>query len=208
MRIGIDFDNTIANYDGVFYATALERGLIPADLPTGKNAVRDFLNGSDRKDEFTELQGYIYGARMELVSLYHGVDLFFLEAARRGDELFVVSHKTRHPMLGPKHDLHAAARDFLKRQGLAGDAPYHISDDRVFFKLSKGEKVASATVLDLDVFIDDLPEILAMPDFPDTLRRILFDPDGSHPAGVPGHPDVARCRSWAEVSTAVWDPPR
>ena len=61
MRIGVDFDNTIANYDGVFHKAALERGLIPASLGSGKTDVRDYLNGSGRKDEFTELQGYVYG---------------------------------------------------------------------------------------------------------------------------------------------------
>ena len=56
MRIGIDFDNTIACYEGVFHAAALERGLISAEIGTDKNSVRDFLNGSGRKDDFTELQ--------------------------------------------------------------------------------------------------------------------------------------------------------
>src|SRR5579883_2684875 len=72
MRIGIDFDNTIACYDGVFHAAALERGLIPPDLARDKNSVRDHLNGSGRKDDFTELQGYVYGARMDLVSPFPG----------------------------------------------------------------------------------------------------------------------------------------
>jgi len=61
MRIGIDFDNTIACYDGVFHAAALERGLIPADIGRDKNSVRDHLNGAGRNDDFTELQGYVYG---------------------------------------------------------------------------------------------------------------------------------------------------
>ena len=44
MRIGIDFDNTIVDYEGAFHAAAMERGLITADLPKTKNSVRDFLN--------------------------------------------------------------------------------------------------------------------------------------------------------------------
>ena len=55
MRIGIDFDNTIACYDGVFHAAALERGLIPSELGRDKNSVRDHLNGAGRNDDFTEL---------------------------------------------------------------------------------------------------------------------------------------------------------
>ena len=61
MRIGIDFDNTIACYDGVFHAAALERGLIPPHLGRDKNSVRDHLNGVGRNDDFTELQGYEIG---------------------------------------------------------------------------------------------------------------------------------------------------
>ena len=112
MRIGIDFDNTIACYDGVFHEAALERGLIPPDLARDKNSVRDHLNGAGRKDDFTELQGYVYGARMELVSPYPGFAEFVGAARKAGHDLFVVSHKTRHPILGPKHDMHAAARFF------------------------------------------------------------------------------------------------
>src|SRR6202171_5964771 len=102
MRTGIDFDNTIACYDGVFHAAALEKGLIPADLSRDKNSVRDHLNGSGRSDDFTELQGYVYGARMELVSPYPGFTEFAEAERYAGHTLFIISHKTKHPILGPK----------------------------------------------------------------------------------------------------------
>lgn len=177
MRIGIDFDNTIACYDGVFHAAALERGLIPAELPRDKNSIRNHLNDTGRKDDFTELQGYVYGARMDLVALYPGFAEFVAAARRNGHDLFIVSHKTRHPMLGPKHDLHAAAKGFLAAHGLVGDGASQIDPSRVFFELTQQDKVARAAALACEVFIDDLPEILAMPGFPDGMRRILFDPE-------------------------------
>src|SRR6185312_5186284 len=121
MRIGIDFDNTIACYEGVFHAAALERGLIPKDLARDKNSVRDHLNGNGRKDDFTELQGYVYGTRMDLVSPFPGFAEFICIAQAAGHKLFIVSHKTRHPMLGPKHDMHAAARAFLSDRGITGE---------------------------------------------------------------------------------------
>lgn len=175
MRIGIDFDNTIACYDGVFHKAALERGLITSDLGSSKNAVRDFLNGTGRKDDFTELQGYVYGSRMQLVSPYPGFAEFVKQAIAAGHELFVVSHKTKHPMLGPRHDMHAAARGFLDAQKLVGADG--ISADRVFFELTKEEKTARAHGLEVDVFIDDLPEILKMMTASKALRGILFDPE-------------------------------
>src|SRR5882757_3739935 len=155
MRIGIDFDNTIACYDGVFHAAALERGLIPSELG------RDHLNDAGRNDDFTELQGYIYGARMDLVAPYPGVAGFVASACKTGHELFVVSHKTRHPLLGPKYDMHAAARGFLSTHGLMGEGALQIDPSRVFFELTKEEKIARAAVIRCEIFIDDLPEILA-----------------------------------------------
>lgn len=201
MRIGIDFDNTIACYEGVFHAAALERGLIPADLAADKNAVRDYLNGSGRKDAFTELQGYVYGARMDLVAPYAGFAEFI--ALAKGHELFVVSHKTRHPILGPRYDLHAAARGFLTARGISGEGDGRIAEANIYFELTKEAKVARAGALGLDVFIDDLPEILLMPGFSEATRLVLFDPHGSFPAGVDDRPDIAVARDWSEVAATV-----
>ncbi|WP_316168993.1 MULTISPECIES: hypothetical protein [unclassified Bradyrhizobium] len=197
MRIGIDFDNTIACYDGVFHAAALERGLIPTDLGRDKNSVRDHLNGSGRKDDFTELQGYVYGARMDLVSPYPGFAEFIGAARQAGHDLFIVSHKTRHPILGPKHDMHAAARGFLSDRGLMGSGPDQIAPERVFFELTKDDKVARAHALSCEVFIDDLPEILAMSGFPDGTRKILFDPEGQFASRATPY---ERRVSWAEIA--------
>jgi hypothetical protein len=199
MRIGIDFDNTIACYDGVFHTAALEKGLIPASLGRDKNSVRDHLNGSGRKDDFTELQGYVYGARMELVSPYPGFPEFVAAARSAGHTLFIVSHKTRHPMLGPKHDMHAAAREFLAARNLVGTAADRIVSSNVFFELTKEEKVARAAALHCEVFIDDLPEILAMQGFPSGMRRILFDPENQF-AGQGNGDGVERLTSWAAIA--------
>ena len=200
MRIGIDFDNTIACYDGVFHAAALERGLIPADLGRDKNSVRDHLNGRGRKDDFTELQGYVYGARMDLVSPYPGFAEFVAAAREAGHELFIVSHKTRHPILGPKHDMHAAARGFLTGRRLMGAGPAEINPANVFFELTKDEKVARARKLACEVFIDDLPEILAMRGFPEGMRKVLFDPEGQF-AGTAGEgARFDRRASWASIA--------
>ena len=203
MRIGIDFDNTIACYDGVFHAAALERGLIPSDLARDKNSVRDHLNGSGRRDDFTELQGYVYGARMDLVSPFPGFAEFIGVAQGAGHELFIVSHKTRHPILGPKHDMHAAARGFLEDRGLIGAGAAKIDPSRVFFELTKQEKVARAANLRVDLFVDDLPEILAMPGFPVKMRKILFDPENQFADSIESASNLDRHSSWAAIAADV-----
>ena len=118
MRIGIDFDNTIACYDGVFHAAALERGLIPADLGARQEQ-------RPRSPQRQRPQGRFHRTAGLCLWRAHGpgVALSGLRRIRRGGaqdaghELFIVSHKTRHPILGPKHDMHAAARGFLAAAG-------------------------------------------------------------------------------------------
>lgn len=197
MRIGLDFDNTIANYEGVFQAAALERGIIPEGLGASKNAVRDYLNGSGQNDAFTELQGYVYGARMDLASPYPHAREVIAGWVAYGHEVFVVSHKTRQPIIGPAYDMHAAARGFLMDQGLVGAGM--IAPENVHFLLTKREKIAHAAALAVDVFVDDLPEILAMAGWPQGCRRILFDPHGKHyPASGVRYAD-----SWQAIAAVL-----
>ncbi|MGH6681865.1 MAG: hypothetical protein ACREDL_23690, partial [Bradyrhizobium sp.] len=189
--------------DGVFHAAALERGLIPKDLAPDKNTVRDHLNASGRKDDFTALQGYVYGARMDLVSPFPGFAEFIGVAQGAGHELFIISHKTRHPILGPRHDMHAAARAFLGDHGLIGEGAARIDPRRVFFELSKEDKVARAAELGVGMFIDDLPEILSMPGFPPDVRKILFDPDRRFTGAGDWPGKLERRLSWAAISADV-----
>lgn len=202
MRIGIDFDNTLVCYDGVFHAAALERGLIPKHLPRDKNSVRDYLNGAGRADAFTELQGCVYGTRMELAAPYPGFGDFVASAGKAGHELFVVSHKTRYPIRGPQHDLHAAARSFLAARGLVGTAGGQIDPGNVFFELTREGKIARVASLRCDAFIDDLPEIFALPGFPAGVRRILFDPERQLAAAA-SKGRYQRCSSWAEIAAEL-----
>ena len=58
--IGVDFDNTIVCYDGVFHRAAVERGLIPPELPVSKGQVRDHLRRLGQEHAWTELQGEVY----------------------------------------------------------------------------------------------------------------------------------------------------
>src|SRR5665213_2362270 len=136
MRIGIDFDNTIACYDGVFHAIALDRGLIPASLATDKTSVRDYLRARGQDPLFTELQGYVYGPGMEHVALYPGVANALRGFVTNGHAVYLISHKTRTPFVGPAYDLHDWAWRFLVKQRLlhAPDAPFQPGD--IHFELT------------------------------------------------------------------------
>ena len=198
--IGVDFDNTIVCYDAVFHRVAVEQGLVPAEVPATKTAVRDHLRRAGKEAAWTELQGVVYGPRIAEAGAFPGVKEFFRECRMRGLPVKIISHKTRFPYAGTKHDLHAAAMIWLAKQGFFAADGIGLSTESVFFEASKPEKLARIAALGCSVFIDDLPEFLAEPDFPPAVRRVLFDPMGDQPApsGIESAP------SWAAIGEKVF----
>jgi hypothetical protein len=179
MRIGLDFDNTIVNYDRAFHLVAREGGHIPADLPRSKLKVRDFLRNADKEDVWTEMQGYVYGARMSDAAPYPGAVEFMRWAKDAGHDLRIISHKTQYPYLGGKYDLHRSARDWVERVLQTDGAPL-LEPQQVYFEMTKEAKLRRVEEQGCELFIDDLPEILLAPEFPRSARAILFDPERHH----------------------------
>lgn len=190
MIIGIDFDNTLVSYDRLFHRVALERGLIPESVAPRKNDVRDFLRRAGREPAWTEMQGVVYGPRLTEAEAYPGALDFIVAAGQLGHGIRIVSHKTRHPYLGEKYDLHAAARGWIARYCPS------LSETEAFLEPTKEEKLARIGLCGCAAFIDDLPEILASPLFPSPTRPILFDPADALGAAWPGE----RHSSWHTLS--------
>jgi len=179
MRVGLDFDNTIVCYDQLFHKVALELGAIPADLPQNKVLVRDHLRRIGQEDVWTEMQGTVYGARMDEAEPYPGVIDALRQLKAAGVELFIVSHKTRTPFRGPAYDLHQAARHWVETVLLDEGKPL-VEPEHVFFRPTKSEKWQQIADCGCQIFIDDLPEILKAAEFPAAVRAVLFDPERHH----------------------------
>lgn len=199
MLVGVDFDNTIVCYDELFHRAAVEQSLIPATTPATKEAVKAYLDRQGQGDVWTELQGHVYGPRIVEAPPFPGVIEFFRRCSRSGVELCIVSHKTRHPARGPRHDLHRSALQWLELQGFHDPKGIALPRERVYLELSQQEKVERIAQVGCAFFIDDLPELLQRPDFPPTAQRILFDPHGRHSAEKDLHPTT----SWAEIEHLI-----
>lgn len=200
MVIGVDFDNTIVSYDALFHRVARERGLIPDNLLVDKTAVRDHLRAGGNEDRWTELQGLVYGPRIGEAAAFPGAKEFFARCHQVGVEVHIVSHKTRRPVLGPAHDLHAAARGWLEQAGFfAPDSPA-LPRDRIHFGVTRQEKIAHIRALGCSTFIDDLEEVFSEPEFPDRVEKILFAPQ-RHATAPTG---VKVLTSWAQIENHVF----
>ncbi|MEI8033263.1 MAG: hypothetical protein WCH05_07960 [Chlorobiaceae bacterium] len=174
MRLGLDFDNTLISYDELFYQVALDKLLIPEMIARQKNAVRDYLRQKGMEDEWTRLQGEVYGRRILDAEPFEGMHAALGMLAQRGVPMCIVSHKTRTPYIGQPWDLHAAAAGWLAEQGFYDPEGLGWAENQVFFEETKEAKVARILALGCTHYVDDLPEILEM--LPESIEKILFDP--------------------------------
>lgn len=177
MILGIDFDNTLACYDGIFHAEAVRRGLLDATTLTDKKSVRQALIEKGLKDEFVKLQGYAYGPGIMQAPVYQGV-FASLQSLQQHDVQFrIISHKTPFPYLGEAYDLRAFARTWLEANGFYENNL--IDRDDVFFESDVPSKVRRILKQNCTHFIDDLPEILLHPLFPSQIQTLFFDPQNT-----------------------------
>jgi len=198
MHFGIDFDNTIVSYDVLFHKVACEWELIDIGIPANKVVIRDRLRTMGLEDRWTEMQGHVYGARMDEAEAYPGAIEFITRAIDKGHHVSIVSHKTRWPFIGPPYDLHAAAQAWIDHHLL----PQLTSPDgrfSAYFELTKVDKLARIGDCGCTVFIDDLPEILLAPNFPTVAKRLLFDPEAQHQTVTGLH-----CvNSWQQIASLL-----
>jgi len=175
MRLGIDFDNTLIRYDELFHKLALEKELIPNSVPVLKNAVRDYIHQQGREEEWTLMQGEVYGNHILEAVAWEGMQTTLLQLQGRGVELYLVSHKTRTPYLGPAYDLHTAAKSWLTQKGFFSQMGLNWQSDQVFFELTIEGKINRIQQLGCTYFLDDLPEILEL--LPSSVKGIHFCPE-------------------------------
>jgi hypothetical protein len=195
MRIGIDFDNTLIDYDRVFLKAARERGLVSRDFIGSKKAVRDAIRLlPDGEPVWQRLQGHVYGAGIGGAVPFPGAREFLFRCAREGVVTFIVSHKTRFGHYDPARvDLREAARDWMGAQGFLEAVPA----DRLYFEDDREHKIARIVALRCTHFIDDLEEVFADPSFPTGVRRILLA------EGSAASCDEL-CGDWREITAAIF----
>ncbi len=184
MRIGLDFDNTIAGYDRVFRAAAA--GFPGAARAVTKKQVRDLVRLSIEGDvAWQRLQAEVYGKRMPEAELVDGVGDFLRHCRERGWEVVVVSHKTETAPLDPERiNLRHAAMAWMDAQGFFAADGFALKRKDVHFCATRAEKIARIGQLAPAAFVDDLEEVFAEPDFPVGVERYLYHPAKPLPSGA------------------------
>lgn len=195
--IGVDFDNTLVNYDGVMHETAVQFGFIQPDVKKNKKEIRDAVRQLPEGEiKWQRLQAFVYGKGMENAVLIEGVPRFFNACRSAGLSVYIVSHKTDRAARDESGmNLRDVALAWMKKNRFFEREGLGLSSDHVYFESTRQGKIERIEKLRCTHFIDDLEETFLESSFPDDVEKIFFDPPRQEPA-LPG---VKRFASWREI---------
>jgi|GEM_PF-198348 len=202
MKIGIDFDNTIARYDSSFRRTAFANQLISQEW-TGKSKteLRDYLRLlPDGEQVWMKLQGQVYGKFMHQAEIMPGFVEFMLKCRLRGHKVFIVTHKTEVGHFDVEQtSLRVEAMKWMESKRFFDPNFFGMEKEHVFFADNREEKVAKIAELECDCFIDDLPEVFAEITFPNNVEKVLY---GNYRQDETMKSVTPLC-SWEEISLHI-----
>ena len=201
MRIGLDFDNTLVCYDHIFALESNRLGIMPADWSGSKQELKDkLLSHPDGDRLWQTLQGRVYGPAMKRAVMYPGVAHFLMRSRLRGDDLFIVSHKTEFGHFdSTRTPLRQEALMWMESNGFFEQNRFGLVKGCVFFADTRCEKVEQIAHLNLDIFIDDLEEVFEEEAFP-PIKKVLFN------VKAKGRHHDLHCSNWSEIAQQILGP--
>lgn len=202
MHIGIDFDNTLANYDHLIRHIACDEGWIKDHNPGSKRAIRDDIRKlPNGEQKWMQLQALIYGPRMGEAKLFDGVSHFMAVSVSRGVKVSIISHKTQFSAVDSDGtDLRQEAMGWMEQKGFFSSSGFGLNRKNVHFTNSRVEKCRLIATLECHLFIDDLPELFSDPEFPSHVQALLFAPNLAQEL----EGDFLECGSWSEIKKVIY----
>ena len=198
IKIGVDLDNTLINYDEVFLLGANELGLIPLGWHGDKIQIKKYLHSKDDgATKWQTLQGRVYGKLIEYAKLFDGAYRFLWRCCEREIIVDLVSHKTEYGHNDfDEIPLRKVAINFLISHNILVGKGYFLRN--IYFEDTLQNKVLRIIENRYDYFIDDLPEVLGDSKLPKSLKRILIGNNEYYPAK-----NIENLFSWRDIESRV-----
>lgn len=179
-HLAIDFDNTLVDYRAVFVEVATCLGWVEPNCGLNKTALRDYLRTQEGGEQkWQQLQAKVYGSEILRAVPFDGAFETLDQLRQAGWTLSIVSHKTQFAAADPNGcDLREAALSWLEYYHFL---PNIVPPSRVHFADSRLIKCQTLQVIGASYMIDDLPEFLEDPAFPEDVVKIHFISDPCEP---------------------------
>jgi hypothetical protein len=171
IKLAIDLDNTIINYDDLFYKIAKNKLSIQSNIKSKENIKKIIINKFSEK-KWTEIQSTIYSQKISQAKIFPGF-INEIKKLSKYCDIFIVSHKTLWPIYGKKINLHNKTKQFLKKKKISFCKNSLIKKENIFFETTKEKKIKRIEKIKPDYFIDDLESILKS--IPKSINKILFN---------------------------------
>lgn len=200
MIIGIDFDNTIVNYDELIFQIALEKKIITPNTIKIKKEIRDHIRQLPEGEiKWQKVQAIAYGSRITQATLAVDIESFFQECKKRKIPFYIISHKTNYA----NHDtnqtnLREAALRWMEQKNFFSPYSFNLKKGEVFFENTRISKIERIKSLGCTHFIDDLEETFLEKTFPTNVEKILFSP---HPLTSP---NKIKYGNWKEIKQYIF----
>jgi hypothetical protein len=172
MIFGIDFDNTIVNYDLVFKSILKKEIKLKNKNLNSKKNIKSFLIKNNRLKEWKNIQSKVYsihifkaGVNKEILKLMKFLD-------NKKINFYIVSHKTLYPYVGKKINLHKLSRKWLK-DNIFNKKNNFKKKYKIYFEKTKIQKIKRIKILKITHFVDDLDEILNK--IPKKINKMKFN---------------------------------
>lgn len=200
IKIGIDFDNTISNYDNCFNFLANKfKKIKNNENKINKEIIKKKIIKEDNGNKtWMKFQGLAYGKYINKAEIMKGFMNFLLISKSRNLELFVVSHKTEFGHYDKeKTPLRAAAIKWMKDKKIIYKQS-GIKEKNIYFANTREDKIRIISELNLDFFIDDLKIVLNNKKFPKVTKKILF--------GSKVYKNLISFSSWPKITNFFFNP--
>jgi hypothetical protein len=195
MRIGIDFDNTIVNYNKIFVEAAKNKKFITSSWFGNKEQLKKEL--STKKNKWQIIQGLVYGPLMMNATCFPGLKKFLIKASFSNYKLYIISHKTIYGHFDEtKTNLRLQALSWLQKNNFFDLNEISLKKENVFFCNDREAKINKINELSLDFMIDDLSEIFDNV-IPKKTKKILFNENL-----ILTKADYI-CKNWDQISNLI-----
>lgn len=170
MIVGFDFDNTIVNYDNVFFKIALKKKFISKNVLKNKSAIKEYFLKRGKIKNWKILQSEVYSKQVFQAKPYKGFLKILKILLYKKIDVKIISHKTLYPYYGEKINLHSLSKKWIKKN-IKTKLRKKI---KVYFEKTETKKILRIKKTKCDFFVDDLESILRQ--LPSKTKKILFSP--------------------------------
>ena len=170
-KVGIDLDNTIVNY-GESYIQISKSLKLEVSNPN-REIIKDFFQNSPKGDySWQEFQSILYTSGLEYAQVANGLFEFLNLCNTKKIEIYIISHKTNTtPEEFGGADLRIPAINWLNTHKIT---PLKIRPENIFFCETQLAKIETINHLGVDMFIDDLEEVINHTKLNKNVEGILY----------------------------------